>query len=74
MDNALLTENIGVYFLDMDTAVEEEVHPNEDGSFTIIIYARISQERQTCAYQHALAHIMRDDFSKFNVDEIEKAM
>lgn len=42
MDNALLTENIGVYFLDMDTAVEEEVHPNEDGSFTIIIYARIS--------------------------------
>ena len=34
MDNALLTENIGVYFLDMDTAVEEEVHPNEDGSFT----------------------------------------
>lgn len=74
MDNPLLTENIGVYFLDMDTAVEEEVHPNEDGSFTIIINARISQERQMCAYQHALTHIMRDDFSKFNVDEIEKAM
>ena len=35
MNNPLLTEAIGVYFLDMDTAVEEEVHPNEDGSFTI---------------------------------------
>ena len=43
MNNPLLTEAIGVYFLDMDTAVEEEVHPNEDGSFTIIINARINQ-------------------------------
>lgn len=34
MNNPLLTEAIGVYFLDMDTAVEEEVHPNEDGSFS----------------------------------------
>ena len=64
MNNPLLTEAIGVYFLDMDTAVEEEVHPNEDGSFTIIIIA----------YQHALEHIMRDDFSKTDADEIEKAM
>ena len=54
MNNPLLTEAIGVYFLDMDTAVEEEVHPNEDGSFTIIINARISQTRQMIAYQHAL--------------------
>ena len=59
---------------DMDTAVEEEVHPNEDGSFTIIINARISQTRQMIAYQHALEHIMRDDFSKTDADEIEKAM
>lgn len=46
MNNPLLTEAIGVYFLDMDTAVEEEVHPNEDGSFSIFINARISQARQ----------------------------
>ena len=52
MNNPLLTEAIGVYFLDMDTAVEEEVHPNEDGSFTIIINARISQARQMIAYCH----------------------
>jgi hypothetical protein len=75
-NNPLLTEAIGVYFIDMDTAVEEEVHPNEDGSFTIIINARISHSRQMLAYQHALEHIMRNDFSKTDtdVDEIEKAM
>ena len=64
MNNPLLTEAIGVYFLDMDTAVEEEVHPNEDGSFSIFINARISQARQMIAYQHALAHIMRDDSAR----------
>ena len=57
----------------MDTAVEEEVHPNEDGSFTIIINARISQARQMIADQHALAHIRRDDFSKTDADEIGAA-
>ena len=74
MNNPLLTEAIGVYFLDMDTAVEEEVHPNEDGSYTIIINSRISYERQMRAYQHAIKHIMDDDFNKENADDIEKAM
>lgn len=74
MHNPLLTEDIGVYFLSMDTAVEEEVHANEDGSFTIIINSRISYERQLVAYQHAIRHIMQDDFSKASADEIEKAM
>ena len=74
MNNPLLTEDIGVYFLNMDTAVEEEVHPNEDGSFTIFINARISNDRQMLAYQHAIQHIMQDDFSKDCADEIEKAI
>jgi hypothetical protein len=69
-----LTEAIGVYFLNMDTAVEEEVHPNEDGSFTIFINARLSNDRQMLAYRHALEHIMNDDFGKYCADDIEKAM
>ena len=36
--------------------------------------ARISQARQMIAYQHALAHIMRNDFGKTDADEIERAM
>lgn len=58
----------------MDAAIEEEVHPNEDGSFSIFINARLNWERQMAAYQHAIRHIMEDDFSKDCADEIEKAM
>lgn len=74
MNNPLLTEAIGVYFLNMDTAVSEEVHFNEDGSFSIFINSRLNWERQMEAYQHALQHIMQEDFSKASADEIEKAM
>lgn len=75
LNNPLLTEAIGVYFLNMDTAVEEEVHPNEDGSFTIFINARISHERQMHASSPcAAAHIMENDFSKDVADDIEKVM
>ena len=75
MNNPLLTETIGVYFLNMDTAVEEEVLLNEDGSFSIFINSRLNCERQMLAYKHALQHIMNDDFRKDDdVDEIENAM
>lgn len=73
MNNPLLTDIIGVFFMDMDTAVEEEVHSNEDASFTIIINSRLNWERQMKAYHHALAHIINDDFSKEYADDIEKA-
>ena len=46
---------------------------NEDGSFSIFINARLNWERQMVAYQHAIRHIMEDDFSKECADEIEKA-
>ena len=72
LNNPLLTESIGVYFLNMDTAVEEEVHPNEDGSFTIFINARISHERQIIVT--SILNIMNNDFSKENADDIENAM
>ena len=42
MNNPLLTEAIGVYLIDMDTAVEEQVNYNEDGSFSIFVNARLS--------------------------------
>ena len=74
MKNPLLTEAIGVYYIDMPSRVEEQIVFNEDGSFTIFINARLTQERQMLAYQHALIHIMQDDFSKDNADEIEKAI
>lgn len=74
MNNPLLTEAIGVYFLDMDYLVEEQVIFNEDGSYSIFINSRLNHERQMLAYQHALTHIMNDDFSKEYADDIEKVM
>ena len=74
LNNPLLTEAIGVYFLYMDYLVEEQVIFNEDGSYSIFINSRLNHERQMLAYQHALTHIMNDDFSKEYSDEIEKVM
>lgn len=74
LNNPLLTEAIGVYFLDMDYLVEEQVIFNEDGSYSIFINSRLNHERQMLAYQHALTHIMNDDFSKEYADDIEKVM
>lgn len=74
MNNPLLTEAIGVYFLDIDSRIEEQVISNSDGSFTIIINSRLNHERQMLAYQHALLHIANDDFSKKDADSIESAM
>lgn len=74
MNNPLLTEAIGVYFLNMDTGIDEQVVFNPDGSFTIFINARLTHERQMQAYQHALLHIMEHDFEKESADDIEKAM
>lgn len=74
MNNPLLTEAIGVYFLDMDTGIEEQVVFNDDGSYTILINSRLNQERQMLAYQHALLHIVNDDFHKSDADSIELVM
>lgn len=74
MKNPLLTEDIGVYLIDMDAAVEEQVNYNEDGSFSIFVNARLNCERQMIAYQHALMHIAQNDFEKECADTIEKAM
>ena len=65
MNNPLLTEAIGVYFLDMDCLIDEQVIFNEDGSYSIFINSRLN---------HALTHIMNDDFSKENADDIENAI
>ena len=59
MNNPLLTEDLGVYIIDMTPKVEEQVVFNEDGSYSIFINARLNQERQMLAYQHALMHIIK---------------
>lgn len=45
---------------------------NEDGSYTILINAKLSDRGQVLAYKHALKHIVNEDFEKENVQEIER--
>lgn len=74
MNNPVLTEAIGVYFMDMSPQIEEHVVYNEDGSYVILLNSRLNWERQMLAYQHALKHIAEGDFSKDCADAIENAM
>ena len=47
------------------------VMPNEDGSYTVLINAKLSHIGRIHAYEHAMQHIMNDDFQKMDVQEIE---
>ena len=42
--------------------VDEAVTPNEDGTHTVIINDRITEEKARRAYAHALRHIEAGDF------------
>ena len=63
--------DINTRLIDMDVLVGEQVIKNNDDSYTILLNARLSHERQLECYKHALLHINNDDFENDNADEIE---
>ena len=52
--------------------VHEAITKNEDDSYSIFIDCTYSLEAQKIRLEHAIRHILRDDFQKTDVDEIEK--
>jgi hypothetical protein len=50
---------------------KESVVENEDGSYTIFINNSLCYEQQVEAYNHAMKHLLGDDFSKYNINKIE---
>lgn len=67
-----MNELINTLIIDFPvTCVSEMVRQNEDGSYTILLNAKMSHERLQKAYLHALGHIKNNDFEKDNVQEIE---
>lgn len=65
---------LNVQVLDFKTTCGTElVTPNEDGTYTVLINARMSYETQRKALLHAIGHILNDDFGKENVQQIEAA-
>lgn len=67
----LTNQVINVIFQDFPVPGKEMVIPNEDGSYTIFINARLNREQQIKSYYHAMKHIAGEDFEKENVQEIE---
>lgn len=64
--------DIQIRLLDFSTnKVTETVTQNADGSYTIFLNSRMTQERQLESYLHAMRHITDNDFEKTDVQEIE---
>lgn len=63
-------DKIYVYLIDLPTKVHEMVTPCADG-YTIYINAKLSQEGQQEAYDHAMWHIDNRDFEKEDVQAVE---
>ncbi|MCI8630666.1 MAG: hypothetical protein HFG67_00130 [Firmicutes bacterium] len=71
-----MTDYIGIHLIDLPHTVRGYTLLNSDGSYTIIINARLSAETQIAVYEHEMAHIDNGDFSlsgEFadSVDELE---
>lgn len=66
-------DDINIQIIDMDVMIPEQISRNADGSYTIFLNARLTQERRFQSYQYALQHISAGDFEceDGNVQEIE---
>lgn len=67
----MTNDDIFVYLLPLPTRTREVVTPNDDGTYTIFINERLSNDGQIKAYDHAIKHIKNTDFSKRDVQSIE---
>ena len=67
----MTTPDVNVFLFNFPSPGNEMVVQNEDDSYTILINAKLSQDGQLKAYQHALNHIKNEDFEKSDVQSIE---
>lgn len=55
-------ENIYLYCVDIPGRIEEMVMPCADG-YTVYVDIKLSQEQRLDAFNHALEHILKDDWN-----------
>lgn len=63
-------DNVFTYIVDLPARINETVTPCLDG-YTVYINCNLDREQQQKAYMHAVAHIMNNDFEKYDVQQIE---
>ena len=61
---SLMTQDANILLVDMPHRIKAYTVANKDMSYTIVINARMSHERQLEAYQHELDHIRQKDYEK----------
>ena len=66
-----MTPDVNVILWNFPNNGREMVVQNEDGSYTILINSKLSDEGRLHAYEHAMKHISDNDFERENVQEIE---
>lgn len=67
-----MEQNPNIVLLDLPTTIYSFVRQNADGSYTIVLNARLSAEDRARHYRHELGHIQNCDFEKdMTADEIE---
>lgn len=67
----MTTPVVNCNIINFPNSGNEMIIKNEDGSYTILINAKLSDQGRIEAYKHALKHIKNDDFDKMDVQEIE---
>lgn len=67
----MTTPDVNVVLINFPNSRKEMVVPNEDGTYTILINAKLSHDSQLKAYAHAMKHIINNDFEKDNTQSIE---
>ena len=63
--------DINVVLMDNPFGIKGSVNKNEDGSYTVIINAKLNVEQQREVYMHEVEHIENGDVDKPDVDIIE---
>lgn len=63
--------DVYVYYTELPDGINEVVTPCLCG-YTIYLNQNLTKEAMEEAYNHAMFHILNDDFSKHDVNEIEK--
>lgn len=66
-----MTPDVNCRIADLPTTIPAYVVCNYDGSFTIILNARHTHERQLQSFYHEMHHINHGDYEKNNADMIE---
>lgn len=68
----VFTMDVNLRLIDCDISFgRENVVKNNDDTYTIFLNTRYNHEQQLKSYEHAIKHILNNDFDKNNADYIE---